>query len=105
MSARRPGSTRKPRNSRKPNPPMTTEQRAVWDRLSPPSTRADVIRDGMARAMCPDAWAEYDAGNGVCSNMAGHACVESISHASRAYRYLFEQGFGLPRPPAPKSGQ
>jgi hypothetical protein len=62
---------------------------------------AERLRDLMARAMCPDEWAEFDAGNGVCSNMAGWAILDSIKHASRAYRALLNAGVALPEPPAP----
>jgi hypothetical protein len=58
------------------------------------------IRDAMAEAMCPEAWAEFHEGNGVCTNAAGWNCIQSTEWASRAYRRLFELGF-VPEPPEP----
>lgn len=42
--------------------------------------------DKIARALEPDAWVEYDAGNGVCTNTAGWTCVASIKAAQRLIR-------------------
>lgn len=50
------------------------------------------LGDQLARAMEPDAWAEYDEGNGICSNAAGWACLESIGHATRVLDLLAEKG-------------
>lgn len=80
---------------------MTPDVSGCWKWVSDAPNTAERLRDLMARAMCPDEWAEYDAGNGVCTNMAGHACLTSIAHASRAYRALFNAGIGIPEPPAP----
>lgn len=60
---------------------------------------AFALRDVISRAICPEEWAEYDAGNGVCSNMAGWACMASIDQASRVYRALHGAGVDLPEPP------
>lgn len=46
----------------------------------------DAAVDRMARAMDPEAWGEYDDGDGRCSNGAGHACNQSIRHAQRLLR-------------------
>lgn len=45
-----------------------------------------VAMDKIARAIEPEAWAEYDAGNGVCSNQSGWACKDSIIQAQRLMR-------------------
>jgi hypothetical protein len=42
--------------------------------------------DKIARAMEPEAWAEYYAGNGTCTNQAGFACIGSIRSAQRLIR-------------------
>lgn len=45
-----------------------------------------IVMDKLARAIEPDAWAEYDAGNGRCSNEAGWDCMSSIKQAQRLMR-------------------
>ena len=44
------------------------------------------VIDKIARALEPDAWAEFHAGKSVCTNMAGMACVSSIRQAQRLIR-------------------
>lgn len=50
-----------------------------------PDTPAHREEIGMriARAIAPESWKEFDTGNGVCSNQAGHECMESIAAAKR----------------------
>ncbi len=45
-------------------------------------------RDLLARLMEPEAWAEYDAGNGVCSNGAGWKVMASLEAANRIIFYI-----------------
>jgi len=52
--------------------------------------------DLISRAIAPHSWAEYDAGNGRCSNAAGFECVESIKAAARVIKALEESGFPVP---------
>lgn len=40
----------------------------------------------LARAMDPEAWAEYDAGQGTCNNQAGWKCLDTIRYAQRLIR-------------------
>lgn len=40
----------------------------------------------LARAMEPEAWAEYGAGDGVCTNDAGWKCMDSVKTAQRLIR-------------------
>jgi hypothetical protein len=66
----------------------------------------EVIGDAIARAIAPLEWAEYDEGNGTCSNMAGWACIESIKAAARVMTALRKLGFDIPakkrKPRSPK---
>lgn len=50
----------------------------------------------LCRALEPEAWEEYDAGNGVCSNQAGWKCLASVEAAARAMDLLHELGFPVP---------
>jgi hypothetical protein len=52
----------------------------------PATPDEQIVMDKLARAMVPDAWKEYDEGNGVCTNMAGWACIESIKYAQKLIR-------------------
>jgi len=49
-------------------------------------TQVEQAIDNLARAMSPDAWAEYDAGNGVCTNSAGWECIDTIKKAQKLLR-------------------
>lgn len=55
-------------------------------RGQPATPEEQTAMDKIARAIEPNAWAEYDAGNGTCSNMAGWACMDSIKQAQRLMR-------------------
>jgi hypothetical protein len=46
----------------------------------------------LAKAMEPEAWAEYDAGNGVCTNDAGWKCLATITYATRVLDHLKKAG-------------
>ena len=46
----------------------------------------------LAKAIEPEAWQEFDAGNGVCSNDAGWKCKDSIYAARRVMDMLFADG-------------
>lgn len=47
-------------------------------------TKAERARaDLLARLIAPEAWKEYDAGNGQCTNAAGATCIESLKAAQR----------------------
>lgn len=48
--------------------------------------------DVLAREIEPEAWAEYDAGNGVCSRMAGTAALHSITVAKNVLKRWPEIG-------------
>lgn len=50
------------------------------------------LGDELARAMEPEAWAEYDEGNGICSNAAGWKCLESINHVAAVMNLLARKG-------------
>ncbi len=63
---------------------------------------AEELRDLIARAMYPEEWAEFDAGNGVCSNNSGWKILESIKLAAAAYRCLYDLSISLPEPARPK---
>lgn len=52
-------------------------------RARPPTKRQLARIDWLARLIAPEAWAEYDAGRGRCSNMAGWACLDSLRAAQR----------------------
>jgi len=49
--------------------------------------------DEIARQMERSAWAEYDAGNGKCTNESGWRLHESLEHAQVAVAYLRDNGF------------
>lgn len=51
-----------------------------------PTPEEERAIEAMSRAMSPDEWAEYDAGNGVCTNQCGWALKHSIIHAKRLIR-------------------
>lgn len=59
-------------------------------------TRRDEFGIMIARAICPDSWAEYEAGKGTCANMDGWAVVESVHAAGRIMTALEQQGFPVP---------
>jgi hypothetical protein len=46
------------------------------------------LLDQVARAMEPEAWAEYDAGKGRCTNQSGWKCLDSLDHAAKALDFL-----------------
>ena len=50
------------------------------------------LLEEMARAMEPEAWAEYDAGNGRCTNQAGWKCMDTMVHAASAIEVLVAKG-------------
>jgi hypothetical protein len=51
-------------------------------------TQKRFVRQKIADAIEPDAWKEFRAGKGTCSNMAGRACLESIYAANRVMKVL-----------------
>jgi hypothetical protein len=52
----------------------------------------DKFGEEIARAMEPTAWAEYDAGKGVCSNGAGQRVLHSMVRAGLVLRLLEKKG-------------
>ncbi len=60
-------------------------------RLLTPSERVD-LGMSVARSICPEDWAECDAGNGRCSNMAGWNIKNSITSAASVLDLLEERG-------------
>jgi len=55
-----------------------------FTRVATPAEAAAVTK--IARAMEPEAWAEYDAGDGTCANEDGWKCIDSIKAAQRLIR-------------------
>jgi hypothetical protein len=74
--------------------PVRVDAYDVIDRLEDartamkqPATPEELIAiDHISRALSPDAWAEFDDGNGVCTISAGENCIESIKAAQRLIR-------------------
>lgn len=64
---------------------MAREPRKQPGKRSATPAEQDAM-DKLARAMSPESWAEYDAGNGKCTNEAGWDVVDSIEKAKRLIR-------------------
>lgn len=58
------------------------------------------LADKIARAIAPIAWAEFDAGKGVCSNSSGWACMASVDAAGKVLALLVAEGIIPPETPA-----
>lgn len=66
----------------------TTKRAAAKTSAKAPGTGAFTPDDveALARVPEPEAWAEFDSGNGVCSNEAGWTCLDSLEQAKRALK-------------------
>lgn len=64
--------------------------------MSAPETPREALGMRIARAIAPDAWAEYDHGKGRCTIESGARVLESISAAARVLDTLESEGFTIP---------
>lgn len=54
--------------------------------MKKPTKLEEAAIEALSRAMAPDEWAEFDAGNGICSNAAGWEIKATIGHAKKLIR-------------------
>lgn len=88
---------RSPKHPRTKDIKTPDERRAEMDFLrrkhgKPLICDREALGVALSRAMEPEAWAEYDAGGGRCSNQAGFKCLESLEHAGAALDHLATLG-------------